>query len=156
MKNLLLLCSLSLGLFPFLISAQEIGVPEDVEKITEITSDKLLFDYGEKLAIFTGNVVVTDPDMQMTSDKLVVHLTDADEIKLIEGEGNVVIKMEGMHSQSGKAVYEPATGKLVLTDQPQVSRKGSILQGLVITYFQLEDRLEAEKPRLLNFQGTPE
>ena len=126
---------------------------EDGETITEITSNHLVFDYGEKLAVFTGNVVVTDPDMQLSSDLLRVFMTENDEIRRIEAEGNVVIKMEGMHSQSGRADYVPDTGELVLTKQPQVSREGSIMQAVKFTYYQLEKRLEADgQVRVLNFQ----
>lgn len=132
------------------------GEPEDMdeETVTEITSEKLVFDYGEKLAVFTGDVVVTNPDMQMSCDLMRVFLTDNDEIRLIEAEGDVVIKMEDLHSQSGRADYVPATGVLVLTREPQVSREGSIMQAVKFTYNQLEDRLDAEgRVRMLNFQG---
>jgi lipopolysaccharide transport protein LptA len=125
------------------------------EAVTEITSKHLVFDYAEKLAVFTGDVVVTDPDMQLSADTLRVFLTEDDEIRRIEAEGNVVIKMEGLHSQSGRADYVPKTGVLVLTREPQVSREGSIMQAVKFTYYQLDNRLEADgQVRLLNFQGA--
>lgn len=133
--------------------------PEDLdeETVTEITSEKLVFDYGEKLAVFTGNVVVTNPDMQMSCDLMRVFLTDNDEIRLIEAEGDVVIKMEGLHSQSGRADYVPSTGVLVLTKDPRVSREGSIMEATKFIYDQTENRLNAEgRVRMLNFQGAPD
>ncbi len=152
MKRLaVLLCMIS---FLPALKAQEDLTPEEGEKVTEITSDRLDADYRNKKAVFTGNVKVSDPDMTLTSETLILWLTDEDEIRLIEAEGSVVIRMEGLSSQSGKAVYNPSTGKLELTDRPQVSRKGSILQAKKFTYFQLEDRLKAEDGvRLLNFQN---
>lgn len=141
-------CVLGL-LTAFGVRAQE----EGGERVTEITSDKLLFDYAARFAVFTGNVVVTDPDMQLTADEMTVHLTAGDQIEKIEAEGSVVIKMEGMHSKSGKAVYTLENGKLVLTGRPRVSREGSVLQAEKITYWRIENRLEAEpRARVLMFQ----
>jgi len=146
---------LLLSLWLLLAPAATLTAQEEAqgERITEITSDKLLFDYGEKRAVFTGNVVVTDPDMQLTADQLTVFLTTEDEIEKIEASGSVVIKMEGLHSQSGHAIYTLDNGKLVLTDRPQVAREGSVLQAEKITYWRLENRLQAEpRARVLMFQ----
>ncbi len=138
------------------LAAQESAEPLE-EKVTEITSEEGRFDYAGKKALFTGNVVVTDPDMQLSSEVLRVYLDENDEIRKIEAEGNVVIKMEGLHSQSQRADYVPSTGVLVLTRQPQVSRGGSIMQAVKFTFYQLENRLEADgQVRVLNFQNTPE
>ncbi len=123
------------------------------ERVTEITSDRLLFDYARKVAVFTGNVVVNDPDIQITADKLTVTLTSEDEVRQIDAEGRVVIKMEGLHSRSGRAVYTPADTKVVLSEDPQVSRPGSILTAGVIRYWREDNRLEADPPvRMINIQ----
>lgn len=140
---LYVLCALSVLLPSF---AQE-------ERVTEITSEKLFFDYEGKQAIFTGNVVVNDPDLQLTGDKLTVFLTEDDDIERLLAEGNVEIRMEGMQSRSGKAVYTPSDGKVLLTERPQVSRDGSVLQAEKITYWRLENRLEAfPRARVIMFQ----
>ena len=146
----LCICSVLPGI-PFLSAfAQEAAVEEQV---TEITSDKLFFDYEEKKAIFTGNVVVTDPDLQLTADKLVVTMTPEDEIDRLDAEGNVEIKMEGLHSRSGKAVYTLGDSKVVLTDGPQVSREGSVMTAEKITYWRLENRMEAfPRARVIMFR----
>ncbi|MCC5847239.1 MAG: hypothetical protein JJU29_04020 [Verrucomicrobia bacterium] len=129
-------------------------VPEG-DRITEITSDRLLFDYGNKIAIFTGNVVVSDPDMQLNADKMTIHLTRTDEVEKIVAIGNVVIRMEGLNSRSGSAVYHLAEQKIVLEDEPQVFREQSVLMAERITYFRLEERMTAEpRPRLLMFQDA--
>ncbi|MDF3128068.1 LptA/OstA family protein [Kiritimatiellaeota bacterium B1221] len=122
------------------------------ERITEITSDKLFFDYEGKKAIFTGNVVVTDPDLQLTGDKLVVTMTADDEIEKLEAEGNVEIKMEGLHSRSGKAEYLLTESKVILTEGPQVSREGSVMTADKVIYWRLENRMETVgKTRVIMF-----
>ncbi len=135
---------------PLMLPAQEKAAEE---RITEITSDKLFFDYEGKQAVFTGNVVVTDPDLQLTADKLVVTMTADDEIERLDAEGNVEIKMEGLHSRSGKAEYLLKEGKVILTDRPQVSREGSVMQAEKITYWRLENRIEAfPRARVIMFR----
>ena len=127
------------------------------ERVTEITSDKLFFDYEGKKAIFTGNVVVNDADLQMTGEKLTVHMSQEDEIERLEAEGSVEIKMEGMRSRSGKAVYTLKTGIMVLTVRPQVFRDGSSLQAEKMTYSRFEDTLDAPNARMIILQqGAPE
>ena len=145
MKRSFLLLLLSLGLSGF-------GLAQE-ERVTEVTSEKLFFDYEGKQAIFTGKVVVNDPDLQLTGDKLTIFMTADDEIERLVAEGNVEIKMEGMQSRSGKAVYTLSDGKVILTDGPQVSRDGSILQAEKVTYWRLENRLEAfPRARVIMFQ----
>ncbi len=147
-------------IFSFLVMSSFLQMPlkaqaDEVaeERITEITSDKLFFDYEGKKAIFTGNVVVTDPDLQLTGDQLIVTMTADDEIEKLEAEGNVEIKMEGMHSRSGKAVYLLTESKVILTDGPQVSREGSVMTAEKITYWRIENRIEAfPRARVIMFR----
>lgn len=127
------------------------AAPED--RLTEVTSEKLHFDYGKKQAVFTGNVVVSDPDMQIDSDELTIYLNDDDSVNRIVAKGNVVIRSEGLHSRSGSAVYTLADQKIVLELEPQVYREGSILTAERIIYFRLEERMIAEpRPRILMYQ----
>jgi lipopolysaccharide transport protein LptA len=141
------------SLLLILVGLSAFAEEQKEERITEITSEKLFFDYEGKIAIFTGNVVVTDPDLQLTSEKLTLYMTAEDEVEKLDAEGNVEIKMEGMHSKSGRAVYTLEDGKVELTEQPQVSREGSILQAQRILYWRLENKLEAfPRARWILFQ----
>ncbi len=129
--------------------------PAGEERLTEITSDKLLFDYPNKIAVFTGNVVVTDPDMQITADMLTIHLKEDDTIDRIVARGNVIIKSEDLHSRSGAATYILSEQKMLLEDRPQVFRERSVLTAERITYLRLEQKILAEpQPRLLMFQDA--
>lgn len=151
----LLICFTTPGAFAQEKEAEKKAEAE--EQITEITSDKLFFDYEAKKAVFTGNVVLTDADLQLTSDKLTVTLTEDDEIEKMDAEGDVEIKMEGMHSRSGKAVYTLKDAKVVLTERPQVTREGSVMQAERITYWRLENRMEAfPKARVIMFRDPAE
>jgi len=149
-KHILVIFTFFLSVLPSFVYPQD---AQAEDRITEITSDKLFFDYQEKQAIFTGNVVVTDPDLQLTADRLVIYMTPEDEIDKLDAEGNVEVKMEGLHSRSGKAVYTLGDGKIILTDSPQVSREGSVMQAEKITYWRLENRMEAfPRARVIMFR----
>lgn len=131
------------------------AAPNGEERLTEITSDKLLFDYPNKIAVFTGNVVVTDPDMQITADMLTIHLNADDTIDRIVARGTVIIKSEGLHSRSGIATYILSEQIMLLEDRPQVFRERSVLTAERITYNRLEQKILAEpQPRLLMFQDA--
>jgi lipopolysaccharide transport protein LptA len=123
------------------------------DRLTEITSERLHFDYANKRAVFTGNVVVSDPDMQIDSDELTIFMNEDDSVNRIEAKGNVIIRSEGLHSRSGSAVYTLADQRIVLEREPQVFREGSILTAERIIYFRAEERMVAEpRPRIILFQ----
>jgi len=132
--------------------AVQAGAPAE-DRLTEVTSERLHFDYANKRAVFTGNVVVSDPDMQIDSDELTIFLNPDDTVNRIEAKGNVIIRSEGLHSRSGSAVYTLADQRIVLEQEPQVFREGSILTADRIIYFRAEERMVAEpRPRILMYQ----
>jgi lipopolysaccharide transport protein LptA len=112
--------------------------------VTVVTSDKLTYDAKEQYAVFDGNVVVTDPEVQMTADRLILKLDDAGDPEVLRASGNVVITHADKKSLSGLALYEVKTGKFVLTDKPRVSRGRDILQGDTITFWRGQDKLLCE------------
>jgi lipopolysaccharide transport protein LptA len=72
--------------------AAETKKAEGDEEVTVITSDKLTADYKQHFALFEGNVFVTDPQMQLTSEKLNVTFDTNNKIKAIRAEGKVNIR----------------------------------------------------------------
>lgn len=120
------------------------------EDVTEITSDRLTFDYGKNYAVFENNVVVTDPSMRLVSDKLAVWFDENGEVSLIKAEGRVRITQEDKIAIAGEATYDVATGKIVLVDEPRLQRGRHVLEGTTITYWRDRELLVVEpQPRLL-------
>jgi lipopolysaccharide transport protein LptA len=125
------------------------------ERVTVITSDSLLFDYGKQFAIFKGNVVVVDPGLRLTSQEMTVYFDAEDQVDRIVAKGGVVIQMDEINTRSGEAVYHMKTGQIILDDKPQVSRGRSVLQAERILYWRLENKLVAEpRARVLLFQDA--
>lgn len=111
------------------------------DQLTVITSDRLTFDYEKHFAVFERNVMVTDPDMQLASDKLTVRFDEDGKAQTIKAEGRVTITQADKTSQSGVATYDVATGKIVLADKPRVTRGRDVLEGDVITFWRNENRM---------------
>ena len=130
-------------------AASALGQDEDV---TVITSDHLTFDYSKHYALFVGHVVVIDPEMKLTADKMKVVFSEGDDVDQIIAEGTVKITQLDKIAESGKAVYEVATGKITLEDKPRVRRGKDLLEGDTITFWRDENKMICEpRARLVIF-----
>jgi lipopolysaccharide transport protein LptA len=104
--------------------------PKDAK--TEITAEKeATFDNAQGLATFVGKVIVRDPQLVLTCDKLVVTLDkNRKGMEKAEATGNVVIVHEGVENgkpvksicRSKVAIYEPTKGDLLLLVWPQIQQ----------------------------------
>lgn len=113
-------------------AAQPMDTPGEV---TVITSERLTFDYGQQFALFERDVVVTDPQLRLTCDKLVVWFDDEGQATLIKSEGNVQITQHDKVAEAGEATYDLEKAKIVLTKSPRVQQGNDFLEGTVITYY---------------------
>ena len=120
--------------------------------VTVITSDRLTFDYDNQFALFEGNVVVTDPEMKLTANKMNVTFNDKSEVEAIDATGDVRIQQEDKVANAGEARYDVKTGQIVLKDNPRVRRGNDLLQGDVITFWRDENKMICEpRARLVIF-----
>ena len=122
------------------VPAAEPGA-RDSSDVTVITSDRLTFDYKQKYALFENNVLVTDPEMQLACDKLLVHFDETGKAKSIKAEGRVTITQEDKTAHAGVATYDMETGKIVLAQKPRVLRGRDMLEGELITYWRDDNRM---------------
>ena len=111
------------------------------EEVTIITSDQLTADYKQHYALFDGHVVVTDPQMQLTSETLTVTFDANNKIKSIKAEGKVNIRQTDKLAKADVATYDIESGKIVLSGKPRVMRGKDMLEGEVITMFRNESRI---------------
>ena len=112
--------------------------------VTIITSDKLEFDHKQKYAFFESNVVVTDPEIKITSDELTVRFNADNDVTTIVAKGHVVIEQADRKAWSGKATYSIVDGKILLEDNPRVTAGKDVLTGDRITYFRDSEKLVCE------------
>ena len=114
---------------------------------TVVTADKLTFDYIKKFALFENNVLVNDPRLQLSADRLTIIFTEDGGAQTIKAEGSVLLTQGEKKARADVATYDVVSGRIVLAGgPPQVMQGRNILEGEVITFWRDEQRLEC-KPR---------
>ena len=95
---------------------------EDIRHVKITCEGPLTFDYEKNIATFEKDVHIEDPQGDLYSDKLVAYLNrETRTISYAEATGAVRIVQGKQTIRGGRAVYEPATGKLTLLDAPSLS-----------------------------------
>lgn len=95
----------------------------------EIQADRFVVRESENQSEFSGNVIVTQTDMKVWSDRVIVHTGEdgTSDIKSYEAIGNVKIQGETQTATGQRAVYDPETRILVLTgDVVVISESGTV------------------------------
>lgn len=86
----------------------------------EITSDRGEVDYKEMVVAFDGNVHVVDPRYELTCERMLVFMEGTNQINRVICNGKVEVTQPGRHASCERAVYEHATGAIVMTGNPVV------------------------------------
>ena len=111
---------------------------------TVITSTQLSFDQQKRRAVFEGNVVVTDREIKILSDRLEVFFTEDNKVDRIEAEGHVAIIRNDLKATSEKATYDIKEGKMQLTGNPRIQRDQDTLTGETVTLWRNSKRILCE------------
>ena len=121
---------------------------------TTITSQSMTAQGKERKAFFDGTVVLTQGDMVIHSDHMVVTFKPEDkgpqsnaqqpalgqQIEMIVATGKVVIEKSTGKATSGRAVYYKDEEKVVLTESPVACQQGTRVTGSRMTMYLNEDR----------------
>lgn len=121
------------------------GNTEDVQsmgELTVITSDRLVYEGQKGYALFERNVVVSDPQMKMKTDKLTIFFEGSNEVKTILAEGRVIMSQADKMAWAGRATYDVASGKIVLEESPRVMRGRDMMLGERITFWRDQNKVE--------------
>jgi len=122
----------------------EVPAAAAVRRETRIQADSVDMDFNEHTATFEGNVRVTDGQMQVTSERMVVRLSPENELRMIIATGNVVIvnPEQDRRATAGRAEYNVETGAIELTEAPRLEMGGNRLEKAEkITYFRDSGRV---------------
>ena len=117
---------------------------ENARGETTITSDKLVFDYDDGYALFDGNVIVKDVDLQLTCKKLKVRFEETGKVSWLEADGAVIIQQDDKRATAEKVMHDVTSGEFVLTGSPKVYRGTDMLQGETIRYWRGDNRMVCE------------
>jgi len=110
-----------------------------------INSDSLTLKAQEQVFSYKGNVEVLQDDMNLKSDSLDGRYGDDNQIIELVAVGNVVItKGKDIKARSERALYDAQSQTLILSENPELEQRGSILTAEIIRIFLEEDRSVAE------------
>lgn len=130
--------------------------PADGTNSTVITSDRLSYDAEKRVALFEGNVVVRDPQMNMTADTLTILFLEDNSIESIRAKGGVTMSQNEISGTGDEAVYYLQEGKVVFTGKPRIIRKHDELSGETITYYRATGRMICEPNAILRLRSIPD
>lgn len=116
---------------------------------TTITSSKLTFDYKRSIAIFEGNVVVRDPQIDIDADRLIVQFNKDNTVRSMTAVGNVELCTGDKTGTCRRAVYLAKAGELLLMGDAVLVQSGNRVSGNQITFFVNEDRVKVEPGSVL-------
>lgn len=99
-----------------------------------VTADSLTIEESRKEATFTGNVIVTRPNLTVHAAKVVViYASGIDDIQSFDATGNVRIETPGQVATGDRAVFNPQTQILRLTGNVMVQNASGTMGAAVMT-----------------------
>lgn len=147
---------------------------------TIITGEYFSFNPLKHMAVYTGDVVVIDPQMDLLCDKLTIHFADKkkDSVKpkvspavvapkkptvapmvglggnidriIAEGDVEIINKKDKTRAVGGHALYTAKTEVMVLTVDPKLFTKQGVLLAKMIEYNRVTGELSARQAVLEN------
>ena len=114
-----------LRLFAFLALALT-ATPALAQQKVNITADLFSIDEETRMAVFTGNVVVTHPTVTVWAPKVVATYGEGgtSDIETFEASGNVKLETTEQTATGERAVFTPADQLLRLTGNVVVTNSG--------------------------------
>lgn len=108
------------------------GLRHDSSLPVEVTADQLRIEQGNGTALFTGNVLVAQGVLKLTSQTLRVEYfkTDSSRIeRIVAGGGVTIVSGQEAAAESRDAVYEVASGALTMTGDVLLTQGPNALSG---------------------------
>jgi lipopolysaccharide transport protein LptA len=121
--------------------------------VTQINSETLEMDQARLISVFTGNVVVTGNNFNLTCDDMTIFFTSASKVDTIVAHGHVIINQPGLVAHCGRAQYFHAEDKFVLTVQPDVVKNNTEVTAPTITVWRATQMMKTDGPSTTKFIG---
>lgn len=137
--------------------ADKAGKPEEPQRESVITAERIEFDNKEGVILFDENVLVDDAQFILRSNRLLVFMEGTNDVQQIMAVGNVVITNLNRSASCDKAVYTKKDGQIVMTGKARLESqgdKGGEVTGDRITFWLDDERLEVYPGRVVLPPGT--
>lgn len=107
----------------------------------EISSDQLEVRQKDQVAVFTGNVLAVQGEMNLRSDKMTVYYRQNEEenegkesVSRIDVDGNVFISNPSETASGTKGIYDVDKNELRLLGDVTLTREQNVLKGNALIY----------------------
>lgn len=116
--------------------------PEDLgSRPIEIAADRLSADSVKHSVSFEGNVIATQGDVTLHSDRLFAEYSrSAGAIEKIIAEGNVRVNQQDREARAAHAVFYNLEQRIVLSGGADLVQGGNTLKGDTVTIYLRENR----------------
>jgi lipopolysaccharide transport protein LptA len=116
---------------------------------TVIVADTMNFDYRRMIAVFEGNVDVTDPQIRMLSDKLTVMFESTNSVRSVTAVGNVRIYHANRQATCDQAVYVARSSEIEMNGNARLFWEKDRVFGKKIVFWLDKDQMRVESPTLV-------
>ena len=139
--------------------AAQPGKPKRKSQKTDITSNRLEYDYAESTIFFEENVRVVDEEYTLTADRIIVFLDGTNEVRQIRAIGHVVIVSGERTGRCPEAVYTKKSGEIVMSGpndtSVQLTNRDDKIWGRKITIWLDSQRMVCVPARLTLIDSNP-
>jgi len=146
---LALLVSLLPGLLLGLLPLQSIALDSDRDQAIEIEADRLEVREQEKISIYEGNVKLVQGSLNISSDRLVIHFNDANELTLMEMTGQPARfrqldnERQEMLGEAEQIDYTESASLLELRRSAHFKHAGDVIKSDMIRFNTATNGIEA-------------
>lgn len=110
------------------------GLKTDPKAPVNVTADQLTVAQADGTATFSGNVVVTQSDLQLNAAKVeVIYAQDKKAIAQLHATGGVTVKAGANAAQADEALYTVDTSDLVMTGKVLLTEGQATIAGEKLT-----------------------
>lgn len=133
------------------------SIDADTDAPVEVTSENLSVNQDDGTALFTGNVIVGQGDMRLTSPRvLVVYNQNRTAIARLEARGGVTLVSGAEAAEGASADYDVEAGIVVMTGNVLLTQGGNALTAdrLVADLNEGTARMTGNVKTVIQSQGT--
>ncbi|OUS01780.1 lipopolysaccharide transport periplasmic protein LptA [Gammaproteobacteria bacterium 42_54_T18] len=160
-------CSLSLMCYLFSLvlfthHLPSVALEEDRSQPIEVSANQATLDDKKNLAVYEGNVVLTQGSLTIKADKLTIKAATNGQVDEVIATGDLAEftqtpdpNKDPIIAKAEHITYSVAQEKIVLTRSASVIQNKNLFQGNVITYDFKQQKLSASGPSKIQSGEQP-
>jgi lipopolysaccharide export system protein LptA len=130
-----------------MVATPALAAPPAKTAPLDVQAERLELRQQDGVALFEGNVVVTQEDLELRCARLTARYRKDGEIAELVAAGGVRVTRGTLKARAATATYRRAADTLTLTGDPQVDRGADRLRGKRIIFHLEARRMVVEQAR---------